>query len=870
MIRFFGRGKDVRRELDEELESHVEMRAAELERQGLTPAAARAEAERRLGSRQALYATARERAGRVRRAEWHDSLRADVVLTARRAARSPGSTLLALLTFALGIGLTTAGFTVIDHVLLRPLPQPRSEELVALQSVDSLGNAFARVSASSWREWKSATRTLAATALHNGKDFTFGMGRGATLVRGEFASGGFFDALGVPFVLGRAFTDEEVHDGRTLAVVSEALWRGQLGARRDLPVAAMIDGFPYEVIGVVPDGQGYPSDAALWVGYEATPNTDPASHTWINFNAIARLAPGATAAAATAELSAVARGIRAANPQAIYAFGVSVVPLRDLLVRDARQYLYLLAGAVGFLLLIACANLAGLGFARAASRTDEMGVRAALGAGRGRLIRQLLTESVALALVGGACGVLLAWWATRLLALHAAGTIPRVTEVTLDVRVLAFAAGVSVLAGVAAGVLPALRATALSARSGRGSVRGGRRLPGGALVALEAAVALVLLTGGTLLTRSFRTVLARDLGYQTEGVITAGLGLPMLRYTDDDARLRFWDELRDRLARTPGVAAVGFANRVPGGLDGRGFIELEGRPRDLTDQIGAGYRVVSDDYFDVLGIPVIAGRAFDETDRAHTERVVIVNQAMARTYWPGESPLGKRVRAVSMEYLERAPWLTVVGVVGDIRHGGHEDVPEAEMYTLYRQVPSWSPVMTVVARAQTGLSAGVLANRVRDAVVEQDPDLAPAIDVLDERLGGLMAERRFVMSVLSSFALLALVLAAVGLYGLLSFAVAQRTREIGLRAALGARRAGILRLMLGSALRVVGVGVAAGVIAAFWLTRTMRALLVDIEPHDPLSFLAAATVLVLVTIAAAALPAWRAARVDPLRALRES
>src|SRR5690606_37173556 len=323
-----------------------------------------------------------------------------------------------------------------------------------------------------------------------------------------------------------------------------------------------------------------------------------------------------------------------------------------------------------------------------------------------------------------------------------------------------------------------------------------------------------------------------------------------------------------RLAAEPGVAAVGFGNRVPGGDDGRGFIEVEGR--DPAERIGAGYRVISEDYFDVLDIPVLAGRAFDRTDHATGERVVIINQAMARAYWPGENPLGKRVRATSMENLEGRPWLTVIRVTGDVRHRGYEAEPQPDMYTLYRQVPSWSPVMTVVVRARPGNSAGVLANRVRAVVRAQDPELAPAISTMEDRLGGLIAERRFVMSVLSSFAILALALAAIGLYGLLSFAVAQRTREIGLRAALGARRLDILRLMLGSALRVVAAGTVVGVVAALWLTRAMRTLLVEIPPHDPLSFAVAVVVLLAVAFAAAAAPAWRAARLDPLRALREN
>jgi putative ABC transport system permease protein len=864
-------GSDPERELDEEIETHVRLRTDELESQGLSHEKARATALREMGDRSALYRAARRHARGQRLREFIASVRSDLVLARRRAAASPGPTALALLTFALGIGLTTAGFTVVENVLLRPLPFARSGELVALLNVTESGSEFSRVSAASWHEWREDNRTLASSALHTPGEFTVSHDGAAFRISGEYVSGEFFDVLEIQPQPGRRFTHEELEAGARLALVGERFWRESLAASRDLPIELVINGDAHEVIGVVQEAASYPAGASIWVGEHHRRSADPRAHTWINYFAIGRLAPGASVANAREDLSGIARRIRSGNPLAIYSHGVGVVPLQQQLVGSARTHLLLLAGAVGFVLLIACANLAGLGFARAAVRTGELGVRTALGASRGRLIRQLLTESLALAVVGGALGLLLAWWSTRALAARAAVIIPRASEISLDARVLLFAIVITVLAGVTAGIAPALRASRLSLRSviggARGDVRGGRGMPGATLIAIEVAIALTLLTGGALLVRSFQTLLSRELGFRADGVVTARIALTPPAYrVGGDTRTRYWEALEDRIRGVPGVDRVALATAAPDRFGNRGFIAIDGRTD--AEPGGAGYLVVSNDYFAVLDVPVLSGRVFEDTDGPFSQRVTVVNRAMAERFWPGEDAIGRTVRAISMESSEGAQWLTIVGVVDDIRQLGHLGETQPEMYVVYRQIPSRTYAMTVLARVAESAPVEPVVAGIRTAINEQDREIAPEISTLEAGLEGLLRGNRLIMMLLGGFALLALTLAAIGLYGILSFAVAQRRREMGVRAALGAQRTGVLALVLMGALRIVFVGAAIGLLLSVWLTRALDALLTDIPPHDPVAWLVAACVLLATTVAAALVPAWRAARADPLSVLR--
>ncbi len=793
----------------------------------------------------------------------------DLRYAMRQAKRFPGFTALVLLTFALGIGATTAMFTLVERVLLRPLPFPEPDRLVVLTSVDSLGSDVPVVSAGNWLDWRAQSRLLGATGIAQSTRTTVAADGPAQKREATFVGGAWLQAVHPRLAAGRLFTEAEADSRAPVAVVSERLWRELLGADSALGRAIRLNGRPHQVVGVVAAGQEYPRESDIWApGFVPTQRGGARNN--INYEAIARLADGATIASARAELDAIAARIRAEDPVALYSWGVHVRPLRDWIIGDAGQYLRLLLASVGCVLLIACANLAGASLSRAGGRGQEMAVRVALGARRGRLVIQLLREHVLLALAGGALGVALAWVAVRLVLRWGGHEIPRSGEVELDGTVLAFSTVLSLLAGALTGLLPALRASTVAPRAvlsgGGGTVRGARRLPGAWLVGAELGGALVLLVAAGLLVRSFRQLLARDLGFETRNVIAAEVTLLGLRYRQEPGRaVAYWSALLDDLATVPGVEAVGAANWIPLGTGGTGFIEVAGRE---FPGAGAGYRVVSDGYFRALEIPLVAGRVFSSEDARETPRVVVINHTMAERYWPDQDPIGRRVRAVSQEQQRDgpAPWLTVVGVVGDIRHWGLEAQVQPEMYVLYRQVPGWVLAMSAVVRAQG--SAERLIPVIRGRVLAHDPDEPAAISTLEQRLSARLAPRRLVMWLLTAFGALASILALVGVWSMLSYAVAGRAREIALRAALGATSVGLVSMVLRGALAVLAAGAAIGLAAAFGVTRLMRSLLVGVSFTDPVAMAGAALILLLGGLAAATPPALRAARVDPMRTLK--
>lgn len=805
--------------------------------------------------------------------EWISSIRQDVVYAMRQRLRTPALSLMALLTLGLGVGLTTAVFAVLNAVLLRPLPFPEPQRLVSLQSVDSSGSAFGWVSSANWGDWNDDNRTLESSAIHRSDRVSVVMGGTAMRAAASSVSPDFFRVLRAQFLLGRGVTGADTVERRLVATVSEGFWRRSLDAKPLDELSIQVNGFTYAVTGVVASRHVFPEGTEIWL-LGRPRRVGGAERNNINFAAIGRLAEATSVDAARTDLSTIAHRIRAEDPVALYSWGVGVEPLADYLVGDTSDVLGLLMGAVGLVLLIACANLASANLAQGAARGREMAVRAALGADGRRLVRQVLVDHVTMALAGGALGVLLAWTLTRSASLLATAQLPRTGEIQIDTWVMAFALLVSAATGILTGLLPALRASRAApgaAMQGgtRGSVAGGRGLPGRVFVAAEVAMALMLVIGAGLLVKSLNTVLGRSLGYETANVVVAEVTLGGPRYNADSvAVLNYWERLRQGLAALPGSRGAGLINWVPMVMGGTGFIEVEGfEPRGD----GAGYRVVSEGFFETLGIPLRAGRVFDATDLANGPRVVVVNQRFADRYWPGQSALGRRVRALSMEPGAAGgppPWLTIVGVVGDARLFGYEDDGQADMYVLHRQLPAWRiRTMSAVVRG-SGAPAAFLRT-VREQVSAIDAGIPADLAFLDSHAARVTATRRFTMGALSVFGGFALVLAAIGVYGVLSFAMAQRTREMAVRAALGADRGSLQRLVLGSGARVVGAGVLTGLVGAWYLSRLAEAMLFEVAPRDLSVFALATLTIGVVGLAAAAIPARRASRVEPMEALRE-
>jgi predicted permease len=860
--------------MDLEIESHIAMRVADLVRAGWAPELARAEAIRRFGdfetARRQLHSAARQRDSAIRQRDRIGSIVGDARYALRQARRAPGFTALVVGSLAIGIGAVTTIFTLVAHILLRPLPFPDSGRLVQVNGLDSARNRVPTVASADWLDWRRA-RSLTGSALYSFPErYAIMVGDTAVRVSAVRVSPEYLHVLGSRFAAGRAFTDDEVRGGTAVVAISERLWEQMFGADRRLAAPLRTANRSYTIVGVVARGQEFPAGTDVFFPVPLTLQSD-LSRVNVNWTMIARLRPDATTDRARAELSAIAKGILASDPTAIYDYGVEVRPLDETLVGDASGYLGLLMGVVLCVLLIVCANVAASGLARATVRAREMGVRASLGAARSRLVQQLLIEHALLGVVSGIAGLFTAWIAVRGILARWGDQIPRAHEVRLDPTVFLFALVASLVAGVLAGVLPAMRVSRVSlgtllSSGGRTATKGGRNLAGSSLVSLEIALALLLLTGAGLLVRSFASVLSRDIGFDTN-VATAEASLSGPVYSRDSVRRElYWDSLIEAYRTIPGVEAVGLAQWIPLGLTGQGFIEIGGRD---TPGAGAVYRSVSAGFFRALRMPLVLGRTFDGSDGPATPRVVVINRTMAEKYWPGENPIGKRVRASSMERGRNgqpAPWLTVIGVVGDVRTYGLESDARPEMYVSFRQTPDWTFTMTALVRGTA--RASTLLPEMRRRARSIDPRIAVDAGTLGDRLRDTLAARVLTLSLLSWFAAIALLLAALGIYGVLSYAVAQRARELSVRAALGAQRHQLLGLVLRAGLRVVVLGAAAGMIASVGLTRTLESMLVGVTRNDPLTYAGALVLLLAVALAAIVVPARRATRMDPIVALR--
>ena len=848
------------RELDEELRSHLEMEVEYNVRRGLAPDEARARALREFGG----VARVREEARDARGVGPLEELARDARIAARSLRRSPAYAAVAVLTLALGIGVTTAVFSVVDGVLLRPLPFPAPERLVQIEERNADGSATDFTGAN-FTDLHAASRTLAAVARYfTGSTTVLGADEA---LRTEVAavSPGFFDVLGVRPLHGRLIAPGEgVAGGPQVAVVSRRFWERALGGDRDVAARTLrVGSEAYPVVGVMPHGFDFPAGADVWV----TAVDDNPSRTAHNWLVVGRLASGATIDRARAELDGIMRRLKAEHGEGMDAQGVVVTGLHEFLAAGARRALLVLLGAVVLVLLVACVNLASANLARGETRQRELAVRAALGAGRGRLVRQLLTENVVLSLAGGALGVALAVALTRLVVSLWPDALPGFADVRVDGRVAAFAAAASILTGLLIGAAPAWQVTAdlRTAIGGSATSSRGRLRTRGVLIGAEVALALALLAGAGLLVKSLRTLLDVSPGFRTERVLTAEVALPSALYQDTLKIAGFFDRLLPELRAIPGVERVGLINRVPLGQQGMstGFMVDGG---DEWRGNFADYRIVDSSYFATLGIPLVRGRGFTAADRAGATHAVVVNEAMADRYWPDGSALGRRVRPPGMDRHQQL-WLTVVGVVGNVRHDGLDAAPRPQMFVHYAQRPErLTGGATVLVRATTPPEQLAAAVRARARAV--DANVPVELSSLEALLSRSVAERRFATTVLSSFALLALFLAALGVYGVLAYSVAQRQREIGVRMALGANRGAVQGMILRDAMRSVLPGVTAGLVGAVALTRLLRGMLYEVSATDPATLATVSALLVAVALFASWLPARRATRVDPLIAIR--
>ncbi|HZM69838.1 MAG TPA: ABC transporter permease [Candidatus Cryosericum sp.] len=813
-----------------------------------------------------------------------ETLRQDVRYGIRSLLKSPGFTLVAVLALALGIGANSAIFSVVNGVLLRPLPYPEPDRLMTVwQNNLKRGWHEDVVTPADYLEWRAQSRSFEAMAAHMGRGFNLRAGKEAERIRGSLVSADFFKVLGATPQMGRAFLPGDAGgQGGRVALISHALWQKTFGGDPEIVGRAItLDSEPFTVLGVTPPGFEFPESSEAWAlapkGVPENPWLPPGTEiTTLRglhyFPVIARLKAGVTRAEAQAEMDAIAARQAAEHPDTNADTGVEIVPLHQHLVGEVRPALLVFLGAVGLVLLIACANVANMSLARSAARRREVAIRTALGATRVRLLRQCLTESVLLALLGGGAGLLLALWGCDLLLALKPDTLPGASAVGVDGRVLLFTVVLSVLTGLLFGIAPALQASFSSPlealqEGGRSSSAGPRtRLLRSVLVVSEMAIALVLLSGSGLLVRSFLRLQSVEPGLLIDSVLTVRLWTPEASYPDGAKQSQFYSEVLRRVQALPGVESVAATTDLPlSGTDSYLGFQIEGRPSaGPGDGPESGLHQVTPDYFRTLGIPILRGRPLNASDVDGALSVKVVSKTLADRYWPGEDPIGKRISYGTNEKNE-PQWSTVVGVAGDVRQKGLHAEPRPEAYTSALQWPS--RYMTLIVRSP--LDPATLAEAVRREVRAVDPAVpAYGVKTLREVLDGSLAARRFNMAVLMAFAAVAVALASIGLYGVIAYMVTQRTHEIGVRLALGARPADVLRLVVRHGMALALAGVAFGVLGALALTRALASLLVGVAATDPWTFSTVGLLLSAVAFLACLVPALRAARVEPMTALR--
>ncbi len=808
----------------------------------------------------------------LRKQEWRlEMLIQDLIYGLRTLIKKPAFTSIAIAVLALGIGANTAIFSVVYSVLLRPLPFKEPARLVMVFSHNTRQDvSYSTLSADDLADFQKQNDVFDGISGVTGRwAFSINLSGEAEQIFGNWVSANFFDVIGVRPEIGRAFTnDEDRPGGAPVAVLSHEMWQQRFGGDPSvLSKTLAIGGIPARIVGVMPSGFRFIEDADVWVPAGQNPiGTRGRNVRYIN--SIARLKNGVSIQQAEAALRTIASRLEKQYPDTNTAFTTDLRFLLDHVTHQARRTLYVLLAAVGFVLLIACANIANLLLVRSVDRQREVAVRAALGADRGRLVKQFLTESVLLSLIGATLGLVLAEWGIR--ALVALGpNIPRLSEIRIDSWVLAFTFLLSIGTGVVFGLVPAIQTT----RSGLNETlkEGGRSGAGGAarrrlrsaLVVSEVALALVLLISSGLLIRSFIRLLDVNPGYRTENIIIAGTLVPTTKYAQPQQRLDLYYSLEEKLKSVPGVIGVGAVSRFPlsgviGSNNVTSFFVIEGQTVATGERPEIDYRIASTEYFETMGIPLIRGRKFTRQDATG---VAIINDAAARKFWPNADPIGKRI---SFGNPGQPSWVTIVGIAGNIRHLGLEFEPRPEVYRPYPNNPLTGPAIAI----RTAVNPRDMTALIRSELHSVESDMPITIGTIDELIERSVAQRRFSMMLLGIFAGLAMILAIVGIYGVMSYAVTQRTNEIGLRIALGAQRGHVVNMVVGEGLVLTGCGVLLGLVLAIATTRAMSGLLFEITSTDPLTYLGVSAILVAVAVLACYIPAFRASRVDPLVALR--
>jgi predicted permease len=843
-------------DLDRELRDHIELEAQEQHDAGLAPDAARYAARRALGNATLVKEDVREMwgSGPVER------LRQDLRYAGRTLKRSPGFTSVALLALALGIGANTAIFSVVNAVLLRPLPFRDPGSLMMLDEKWLPRFPHFEATPGDFLSWQQQNGAFSQMAAFAGAAFNLTGDDRPERISGARVSANLPSLLGVEPILGRSFTPEEDKDGNDRVVLlGYNLWQRRFaGDPHVIGAAVTLNSISFTIVGVMPPAFRFPQDAEIWRPIAFTPRDLNSGHfVW----AIGRLKPGMTRAQAQAGMDLIMPRLR--QPQV---WSANVVPLLDYYVGEVQTALLVLLGAAGFVLLIACVNVANLLLTRGAVRQKELCLRASLGASRGRIIQQLLTESVLLSLMGGVLGLLLASGGISTIKSLSLANIPRLDQAELDYPVLLFTLALSTLTGVLFGLAPALR---LARTDLHDSLKAGSRSSGAnvrsrvrsALVVSEVALALVLLTGAGLLLKSFRRLLDVRPGFNPESVLSAAINLPTAKYREPFQQTQFVDQLLQRIASLPGVRQAAVSAGLPFSSVSDAGVRIDGRPIGTPESgAPANYYRVTPLYLQVMGIPLIRGRFFTERDVMNGPPVVIINEMMAKRFFPNEDPIGKRLDISGPTYLRE-----IAGVVGDVKQAGLKAASTPQVYEPFFQKPSSS--FNLVVR---GVGEPMrLAEAVRRQVLAIDRDQPVSkVRTMEEIVARSMAQDRLSVFLLGLFAFLALVLAAVGIYGVMAYSVTQRTHEIGIRMALGAHRGGILKLVLGQSLQVALLGVGIGLAASLLLTRLMASLLYEVKTTDPVIFAAVSAILLGVALTAAFVPARRASRVDPMVALR--